>query len=96
MAAYWVMMTVLGEGHILNCCIAPDWQGRGFGRQLMEHLLAAARGHVTECLYLEVRPSNTAAISLYERLGFEGIALRRAYYPADNGREDALIMRLCL
>ncbi len=96
LAGYWVMMTVLGEGHILNCCVAPDWQGRGFGHQLMEHLLDIARGYVTECLYLEVRPSNTPAVKLYQHLGFEGIALRRGYYPADNGREDALIMRLCL
>jgi ribosomal-protein-alanine N-acetyltransferase len=52
--------------------------------------------HVTEALYLEVRPSNTRAVNLYERLGFEGIALRRDYYPADQGREDALVMRMIL
>jgi ribosomal-protein-alanine N-acetyltransferase len=96
MAGYWVMMLAVGEGHILNCCVAPAWQGRGFGRSLMEHLLSVARDHVTEGLYLEVRPSNTRALCLYERLGFEGIALRRNYYPADQGREDALVMRMIL
>jgi ribosomal-protein-alanine N-acetyltransferase len=96
--AYWVMMLAvgIGEGHVLNCCVAPQWQGRGLGRQLMEHLLQVAREYQTELLYLEVRPSNTHAVRLYERLGFEGIALRRNYYPADEGREDALVMRLRL
>jgi ribosomal-protein-alanine N-acetyltransferase len=91
---YWIMMLAVGEGHILNCCVAPDWQGRGFGRLLVEHLIETARGHGTECLFLEVRPSNTAAVFLYQRLGFETIALRRGYYPADQGAEDALVMRM--
>lgn len=96
LAGYWIMMLVLDEGHILNCCIAPRWQGRGHGRALMEHLVETARHHGTQSLYLEVRPSNTRAVQLYERLGFDGIALRRDYYPADQGREDALVMRMIL
>ncbi len=95
-AGYWIMMMAVGEGHILNCCVAPDWQGRGFGRQLLRHLIETARDHATECLFLEVRPSNAAAVWLYQRLGFETIALRRGYYPADQGAEDALVMRLDL
>jgi ribosomal-protein-alanine N-acetyltransferase len=62
----------------------------------MEQLMDTARGHGVEFLFLEVRPSNAPAIRLYESLGFEGIALRRGYYPADQGREDALVMRLGL
>lgn len=96
LAAYWVLMLAVGEGHVLNCCVAPAWQGRGFGRSLMEHLIEVARQHKTEALYLEVRPSNTPALSLYQRIGFETIALRRDYYPADHGREDALVMRMVL
>lgn len=96
MAGYWVMMLAVGEGHILNCCVAPAWQGRGFGRSLVEHLVATARHHMTEALYLEVRPSNTPAVNLYQRIGFDSIALRRDYYPADQGREDALVMRMFL
>ena len=96
LAGYWVMMMAVSECHVLNCCVAPHWQGRGFGRQLMEHLLSVATGYQAECLFLEVRPSNQPAVHLYEHLGFEGIALRRNYYPADEGREDALVMRLAL
>ena len=96
LAGYWVMMQAVDEGHILNCCIAPAWQGRGFGYSLMRHLIATARGNATVTLYLEVRPSNTRAVNLYQRLDFDSIALRRNYYPADQGREDALVMRLIL
>ncbi|MBU1664079.1 MAG: ribosomal protein S18-alanine N-acetyltransferase [Gammaproteobacteria bacterium] len=96
LAGYWILMMAVGEGHILNCCIAPAWQGRGFGRSLVEDLIDTAREHGTETLYLEVRPSNTRAVNLYQRIGFESIALRRNYYPADQGREDALVMRMIL
>ena len=96
LAGYWVMMLVVDEGHILNCCVAPAWQGRGFGRLLVEHLITTARRHASAALYLEVRPSNTRAVNLYEHLGFESLALRRNYYPADQGREDALVMRMML
>ncbi|MDP2832921.1 MAG: ribosomal protein S18-alanine N-acetyltransferase [Pseudomonadota bacterium] len=96
LAGYWILTMAVGEGHILNCCIAPAWQCRGFGRALVENLIDTARHHGTETLYLEVRPSNTRAVNLYERLGFDGIALRRNYYPADQGREDALVMRMIL
>lgn len=93
LAGYWIMMLAVGEGHILNCCVAPDWQGRGFGRQLVEHLMGTARDHGTEFLFLEVRPSNTVAVGLYKRLGFETIGVRKGYYPADQGQEDALVMK---
>jgi len=95
-AGYWLMMNVVDEGHILNCCIAPQWQGQGYGRRLMAHLLEVARGHRTQELFLEVRISNVIAKRLYESLGFEVIAQRRGYYPCDEGREDALIMRRAL
>lgn len=96
LAGYWLMMSVLDEGHILNCCIAPQWQRQGYGRQLMQHLLQVADSHNTRSLYLEVRPSNVAARQLYAGLGFEYIAQRRGYYPTDDGTEDALVMRLQL
>lgn len=94
LAGYWLMMSVLDEGHILNCCIAPQWQRQGYGRQLMQHLLQVADNHNTRSLYLEVRPSNGAARRLYAGLGFAYVAQRRGYYPTDDGTEDALVMRL--
>lgn len=95
-AGYWIMMNVVDEGHILNCCIAPQWQRQGYGRQLMAHLFQVARGHNTRELLLEVRLSNEPAKRLYASLGFDFIGQRRGYYPMDNGREDALVMRLAL
>lgn len=94
--AYAVLVVAAGEGHVLNCCVSPPWQGQGYGRLLMEQVIDTARSHGVACIYLEVRPSNQAALQLYQKLGFEGIALRRGYYPADDGREDALVMRLKL
>jgi [ribosomal protein S18]-alanine N-acetyltransferase len=96
LAGYWLMMRVLDESHLLNCCIAPRWQRRGFGKQLMAHVFQVARGHGSQVLFLEVRVSNEPARRLYERVGFETLAQRRGYYPTDTGREDALIMKLAL
>jgi ribosomal-protein-alanine N-acetyltransferase len=93
---YSILMAAAGEGHVLNCCVAPAWQGRGLGRLLMERMIATAPGHGVGILFLEVRPSNGRAIALYQGLGFESIGLRRQYYPADQGREDALVMRYTL
>ena len=96
LAGYWVMMMAVGEGHVLNCCVAPTWQGRGFGRLMVQHLIDTARAHRTEFLFLEVRPSNAPALGLYRKLGFATVGTRRGYYPADQGQEDAIVMRLDL
>lgn len=93
---YSIMMAGAGEGHLLNCCVAPAWQGCGLGRLTMRRMIAGAPAHGVECLFLEVRPSNAPAIALYESLNFQTVGLRRHYYPADQGREDAIVMRLCL
>lgn len=93
---YYVLIVVVGEAHILNCCVSPTSQGLGYGRRIMLGLLDNARDLGAEVVFLEVRPSNTAALRLYEGLGFEHIAVRRGYYPADQGAEDALVMRLAI
>jgi len=85
-----------GEGHILNVCISRDHQGRGYGRRLLADLLERARCGGVEMIFLEVRPSNLAAIELYESAGFNAIGTRRNYYPAAFGHEDAQIMALDL
>ncbi|MEW5892126.1 MAG: ribosomal protein S18-alanine N-acetyltransferase [Pseudomonadota bacterium] len=96
LVGYSVLASGAGEGHILNCCVAPTHQGRGIGRQLMQRLIASAKDYGIGTLFLEVRPSNRRAIDLYEHLGFESVGLRRGYYPAVRGREDALVMRRAL
>lgn len=93
-----VVSVAVGETHILNICIAPEWQGHGFGRQLLQHLLDVSRGHGALMAFLEVRPSNVTAIRLYESAGFGEVGRRRDYYPggAGGGREDAIVMALGL
>lgn len=89
--AYGVMSVAVGESHILNLCVNPELQSHGLGRQLLSHLLEVAQEHDANMTFLEVRPSNFAAIKLYLGSGFDEIGMRRNYYPAKMGREDALI-----
>jgi [ribosomal protein S18]-alanine N-acetyltransferase len=93
---YAVVMVAAGEAHLLNLSVAGAWQRRGFGRELLEHVLRLARDTSAERILLEVRPSNRAAIALYSAAGFTEIALRRGYYPAGSGREDAIVLQLNL
>ena len=90
--AYGVMSVSVGECHILNLCVRPELQRQGIGRRMLAHLLYLARKHGAETALLEVRPSNRPAVALYEREGFGEVGVRRHYYPAANGREDALIL----
>ncbi|MDE2150300.1 MAG: ribosomal protein S18-alanine N-acetyltransferase [Gammaproteobacteria bacterium] len=89
---YAVMSLAVGEAHLLNLCVEPRWQGHGLGRQLTEHLLALARRGGCTRMLLEVRRSNRHAQRLYEGLGFVRVGLRRGYYPARDGREDAWVL----
>jgi len=93
---YAVLMMVLDEAHLLNISIARSQQGRGLGRALLEHMMQIGRNHGGLNMFLEVRPSNTTAISLYESIGFNEMAIRRNYYPAKQGREDAVLMGAAL
>lgn len=91
---YFVLSVAASEGHVLNVCVDPSEQGRGHGRRMMRRLLDLARWHRCEQVFLEVRPSNRAAIALYHDLGFNEIGRRPRYYPAKNGREDAIVMAI--
>lgn len=93
---YAVLMMVLDEAHLLNISIACKQQGRGLGRDLLHHMMALGRRHGGLNMFLEVRPSNLAAISLYSSIGFNEMAIRRNYYPAKHGREDAVLMGMAL
>lgn len=91
-----VIQMILDEAHLLNITVRPQSQGRGLGLALLEHLMAEAhRLGGREC-FLEVRASNHSAYRLYERFGFNEVGRRRDYYPAANGREDALVMACTL
>jgi ribosomal-protein-alanine N-acetyltransferase len=96
LVGYGIMSAAVGEAHILNVAVAPSCQGRGLGRDMLMHLLQLAGRHGAETAFLEVRPSNQIAIRLYETTGFHQVGLRRDYYPADKGREDAVIMARAL
>lgn len=93
---YGVMSVAAGESHILNLTVNPDVQRQGIGSKLMQHFLQLACRHAADTVMLEVRPSNTAAIKLYEKLGFNEVSRRKNYYPAKEGREDALLLALSL
>jgi len=93
---YGVMSVGAGEAHVLNLCVGEAFRCRGAGRQLLLCLLERARAAGMHEAFLEVRPSNTSAIRLYQALGFEQVGMRRGYYQALNGREDAAVLRLTL
>lgn len=93
---YALLMMVLDEAHLLNLSIAKSYQKQGLGRLLLENMLKIAKNHHAANMFLEVRPSNISAIALYENIGFNEMAIRRGYYPAANGREDAVLMGLAL
>ena len=88
---YTVFIVAVAECHILNICIDPKLHGEGFGRKLLKELLVYTRDMQAKCAFLEVRPSNKYAISLYESEGFNEVGIRKKYYPAKHGREDAVI-----
>lgn len=91
--AVCVAMDGVDETHLLNIAVALDWQGRGLAQVLLQALYERCQQQRAQALWLEVRPSNTRARSLYEREGFVDIGVRKHYYPAESGREDALVMR---
>ena len=88
---YCIMSIAAGEGHVLNLCIHPSCQRLGYGRRLLVEALGRAREAGVETVFLEVRPSNRVAISLYRSLGFRLIGRRPSYYQAEQGREDAVV-----
>jgi ribosomal-protein-alanine N-acetyltransferase len=96
LAGYSVMNWAAGEAHLLNLCVHPEFQRLGYGRLLLDQALAQARARGCHAMFLEVRPSNQRAGRLYARAGFRPVGERPAYYPAHEGREDAVVMRLDL
>jgi [ribosomal protein S18]-alanine N-acetyltransferase len=93
LGGYGIMSVGAGEAHILNVCVRAEYRCRGFARKTLLYLLDRARASGVQEAYLEVRPSNVAAARLYHSLGFEQVGIRRGYYQALMGREDACVLR---
>lgn len=89
-AGYGGEWIVAGEAQVTNVAVHPDFRGRGIGKGLMRELIQRAKARGATAMTLEVRPSNTAALALYERFGLRSVGRRKGYYQ-DNG-EDALIL----
>ena len=90
--AYGVMSVAAGESHILNLCVFPGSQGLGYGTIILDFLLDEAQKLNADTAFLEVRPTNQIARRLYDQSGFNEVGIRRNYYTAKYGREDAIIM----
>jgi ribosomal-protein-alanine N-acetyltransferase len=97
LAGYFLLMYALDEAHLLDVAVAAPLHGRGVGRYLLDRIAARARAQRMASILLEVRPSNTRALDVYRRYGYEEIGRRKGYYPAHEGRrEDAIVMRYVL
>jgi [ribosomal protein S18]-alanine N-acetyltransferase len=93
---YGIMSLGAGEAHVLNLCVSSTFRCSGIGRRLLTYLIDRGAAAGMNQAFLEVRPSNTAAIRLYLSLGFEQVGMRRGYYQAVGGREDAAVLKLAL
>lgn len=89
---YYFASQVAGEASLLNIAIAPEQQGKGYGKLLINHLIEQCQSQGLFQLWLEVRESNLAAYQLYLNAGFNEVDRRIGYYPATVGREDAIMM----
>lgn len=96
LVGYAVIMHAVDDAHLLNVSVAARRQGKGFGARLLAHALQVGRELGASTLLLEVRPSNVKAVGLYKAFGFQQIGVRRGYYPAHVGREDALVLTKAL
>lgn len=93
---YALMLEVADEATLMDIAVAPAARRQGVGQRLLDSIIDACRQHRMQTLWLEVRASNRPAITLYQQAGFEQTEVRKGYYPAEEGREDALIMCLNL
>ena len=94
--AYSIMSVAVKESHLLNIVVAEEEQGNGYGKKMLNEMIHLAKKNTANTMYLEVRTSNKTAIQLYDQRGFNELGIRNNYYPAKQGREDALILALDL
>ncbi len=96
LVGYFILLVAAGESHLLNLSIAAVHQRQGCGSAVLREVMRMARKEGGRQLFLEVRPSNLAAQGLYQKFGFRQVGVRKGYYPAEGGREDALVLELGL
>ncbi|MGQ0511614.1 MAG: ribosomal protein S18-alanine N-acetyltransferase [Betaproteobacteria bacterium] len=96
LVGYFILLVAAGESHLLNLSIAAPHQRQGCGSALLREVMHIARIEGGKHLFLEVRPTNLAAQGLYRKFGFRQVGVRKGYYPATAGREDALVLELAL
>ena len=96
MIGYFVLMQSLDEAHLLTIGVRARRQKCGFGARLLRHAMSVASHARARRMLLEVRGSNARALELYRHFGFSQIGVRKNYYPADGGREDALVLERTL
>lgn len=89
---YGIMSVAAGEAHLLNICVAKELRREGIGQGLLHFLLERARSFAADRIFLEVRPSNKAALALYDKSGFQILGVRERYYKAPQGNEDAVVL----
>jgi ribosomal-protein-alanine N-acetyltransferase len=94
--AYSIVAIGVDEAHLLNLSVARSWQRLGCGWRMLDWMADRSREYRARTMLLEVRPTNLGALHLYGRYGFEQIGMRKGYYPAARGREDAIVMRIAL
>lgn len=94
MAGYMLLQTVGEEMELHTFAVRPDLRRRRIGRRLLEFMIEEAQGEGVKRIFLQVRPTNSPARALYEKMGFAAVGIRRRYY-RDND-EDAFVMRLDL
>lgn len=93
--AYCILFPAVDELHLLNITVSPHLRKLGLGQRMMAAIEGVAAQQKMPRIILEVRPTNLAAVSLYQKLGYEQIGVRKNYYPANpetGSREDALVM----
>lgn len=96
LAGFAICQCVLDEASLFNLAITPTQQKKGLGLRLLTQLIDDLTDREIQMLWLEVRASNTTAIRLYDKMGFNQISVRVDYYPSNIGREDAILMALTL
>ena len=94
--AYSIMSVAVEEAHLLTIVVPEDKQGKGYGKIMLNKMIQLAVSNNAKTMYLEVRTSNTTAVQLYHKRGFNELGIRNNYYPAEDGRENALIFALDL